>query len=101
MVSNETQSNWITCSLCGFQFDGSERGEVCRRCSILGSGGCHSVRCPRCGYEAPMPARLPSLFARITGRLSGSFMFRTQTRARDHLMDDPASDPISEKNDSA
>lgn len=43
----------IACGFCGRAFV-EDRGQmVCRSCPLTGL--CHSVRCPHCGYENPMP----------------------------------------------
>ena len=46
----------MRCSFCGYEFDVSEAQASCESCPM--AGGCHLVRCPRCGYEMPPEAKL-------------------------------------------
>jgi DNA-directed RNA polymerase subunit RPC12/RpoP len=62
-------SDRITCSFCGRPFTEEEGRTQCANCAVLGSGGCRKVRCPHCGYESPLPPRLPGLIARLWRRL--------------------------------
>jgi hypothetical protein len=60
-----------TCSMCNYQFSAEEGATACSRCALFAGGGCHKVRCPRCAYEMPAPARLPGLVAGVIERLKG------------------------------
>jgi uncharacterized protein YndB with AHSA1/START domain len=60
-----------TCALCGYRFSEQECLVTCSRCALFGAGGCHKVRCPRCGYEMPAPPRLPGLLAHFARRVIG------------------------------
>lgn len=43
----------MTCAFCSLEFSEEEaRKSACSRCGR--SGGCGMIRCPRCGYEAPV-----------------------------------------------
>lgn len=57
-----------TCAMCGYRYSAEQSEQSCARCSLVGAGGCHKVRCPRCGYEMPPPARLPRLLAKLLTR---------------------------------
>ncbi|MHB9024291.1 MAG: hypothetical protein ACYC7E_08960 [Armatimonadota bacterium] len=58
----------VTCPMCGEHFTEEASRLTCTHCSLLG-GGCRKLRCPRCGYEMPQPARLPRLLSRLAGKL--------------------------------
>ncbi len=57
------------CALCGKRFSEEECATTCSRCAMFGTGGCHKVRCPNCGYEMPAPPRLPALIAKVVKKL--------------------------------
>jgi hypothetical protein len=61
----------ITCAMCNARFSAEEGAATCARCALFAGGGCHKVRCPRCGYEMPAPARLPGVLAQVLARLTG------------------------------
>ncbi|OPZ84536.1 MAG: hypothetical protein BWY76_01802 [bacterium ADurb.Bin429] len=61
----------ITCAMCNHHFTAEEGAKSCGNCALLGAGGCHKVRCPRCGYEMPAPARLPAAIAELVAKLTG------------------------------
>ena len=46
----------MRCGFCGHEFDASDAQSSCAACPV--AGGCHMVRCPRCGYEMPPEAKL-------------------------------------------
>jgi hypothetical protein len=46
----------MRCGFCGLEFDPADSEPVCSGCPLR--AGCGKVRCPRCGYEMPPPARL-------------------------------------------
>jgi len=60
----------LTCGLCGHRFLASESAGACASCGM--AGGCHKVRCPRCGYEMAPPARLPRVLKTLLARLKGT-----------------------------
>jgi len=62
----------ITCPMCNTSFSEEESAACCTHCSLFGAGGCHMLRCPRCGYELPPPARLPKLLAKLAKTLTGT-----------------------------
>ncbi|OGU08119.1 MAG: hypothetical protein A2W29_00435 [Gemmatimonadetes bacterium RBG_16_66_8] len=43
----------IVCGFCAEAFEEDRGQPACQRCPLL--VGCHFVRCPRCGYENPLP----------------------------------------------
>ena len=53
-------SAMVACGYCGQRFREDRGQPVCRRCPL--ASGCHFVRCPRCGYENPVPPRWLSRF---------------------------------------
>ncbi|HOF88208.1 MAG TPA: hypothetical protein PLZ36_08935 [Armatimonadota bacterium] len=61
----------LTCDLCGHRFTAEEGATSCGNCALFGTGGCRKVRCPRCGYEMPAPARLPGAIADLVAKLTG------------------------------
>jgi len=62
----------ITCAFCNHRFNTEDSAETCSRCALFGAGGCHKVRCPKCGYEMPAPPRLPGLLARLFKKGKGT-----------------------------
>jgi rubredoxin len=49
----------VKCALCGLAFAEAEAKRSCRGCPM--SGGCGMLRCPNCGYEAPVESGLAKL----------------------------------------
>jgi len=43
----------MKCSMCGYEYEANRR--ECRGCIRLSH--CSMTKCPRCGYEEPMPVR--------------------------------------------
>jgi len=56
------RSNTIVCGLCAQEFPEDRGQPACRGCPL--AAGCHFVRCPRCGYENPLPPAWLSRLAR-------------------------------------
>jgi DNA-directed RNA polymerase subunit RPC12/RpoP len=63
--------DFYTCSFCGHRFAPEDSVVCCARCSLFGTGGCHKIRCPHCGYEMAPPPRLPGLIAAVVKRVTG------------------------------
>jgi rubredoxin len=42
----------MKCSLCNLEFDEKQANQECKGCMLAGS--CKKIRCPHCGYEAPV-----------------------------------------------
>ncbi len=53
----------MRCGFCGHEFDQAEAQVACRACPL--AGGCHLLRCPRCGYENPPEAKLVAWLRRL------------------------------------
>lgn len=51
MAAERAALQLMTCGFCGLVFDASAAEVACVGCPL--AGGCHLVRCPRCGYEMP------------------------------------------------
>ncbi len=49
----------MKCGFCGYEFTPAEAESACNGCPLV--PGCHLLRCPRCGYEAPPEAKLLTL----------------------------------------
>ena len=64
----------MKCPLCNYQFREEDSEVACQGCPL--AGGCHTVRCPNCGYETPKEPKLVKTFkvwrkqANGTGRKS-------------------------------
>lgn len=58
----------MRCGFCGHEFDPSDAQSSCTACPM--HGGCHLVRCPRCGYEMPPEARLIRWLRALRARLT-------------------------------
>jgi tRNA(Ile2) C34 agmatinyltransferase TiaS len=71
----------MKCGFCGYEFDPSDAQSSCGACPM--AGGCHLVRCPRCGYEMPPEARLirwlRTVRARLTQHQQGAARHRDRT----------------------
>jgi hypothetical protein len=65
----EASLEQVSCGFCGHRFTAAEGRQHCAACSLLGTGGCTSLRCPRCGYENPEE---PRWLSKLRGWLSGS-----------------------------
>lgn len=52
----------MVCGFCAREFEEDCAQPACRSCPLTGL--CHMVRCPRCGYENPVP---PRWLARLGG----------------------------------
>ena len=57
----------MRCSFCGHEFDASDAQASCGSCPM--AGGCHLVRCPRCGYEMPPEAKLVRWLRELRARV--------------------------------
>lgn len=52
--AQERTERVITCGFCGVVFQEDRGQAACRSCPLAAAtGGCHSIRCPQCGYENP------------------------------------------------
>lgn len=59
-----SDSTWLTCPLCGFQF-AADGHNACQACPL--QAGCELVCCPRCGYQLVDTGR--SILARLAASL--------------------------------
>lgn len=41
----------MKCAFCGLVYEEEQAALGCQGCGLF--GGCHLVKCPRCGYEQP------------------------------------------------
>ncbi len=53
----------MKCAFCGYEFSPAEAESACNGCPLV--PGCHLLRCPRCGYEAPPEAKLITLARKL------------------------------------
>lgn len=53
----------VSCGFCAREFREDRGQPACRACPL--SGCCHTIRCPHCGYENPVPPAWLSRFARL------------------------------------
>ena len=72
----------MKCSFCGHEFETSEAQSSCGACSM--AGGCHLIRCPRCGYEMPPEAKLIGWLRKARARLSAK---RLAAQHNKHALD--------------
>jgi hypothetical protein len=54
------------CDFCGHRFELDEAESACTSCPL--SGGCHLIRCPRCGYEMPPESKLVGWARRLSAK---------------------------------
>lgn len=54
----------MRCGFCAHEFDETEGIRGCGQC---GTGSCHQVRCPRCGYHNPLEPPLIKHVKRLFG----------------------------------
>lgn len=46
----------MKCAFCGCIYEQHQARTACQGCGLF--GGCHLVKCPRCGYEQPQEPAL-------------------------------------------
>ena len=56
----------VVCGFCAETFSEDLGQPVCRACPL--SGMCHQIRCPKCGYENPLPPAWLRALTRKTSR---------------------------------
>jgi hypothetical protein len=71
----------MKCGFCGYEFDPSAAQSSCGACPM--AGGCHLIRCPRCGYEMPPESRLVGWLRKV--RASASARRLTSQHKNDAL----------------
>jgi hypothetical protein len=77
--------NRHVCGYCGEHFAEDQGQQACASCPL--KGGCHFVRCPKCGYENPCTpewmARLRAWLGTIDARAAGHADERAPQDARE------------------
>lgn len=58
----------MKCPFCGLEFKEKEGVSACRGCPLAKS--CLLLRCPRCGYEVPLEAKLVKSFKKWRKRIN-------------------------------
>lgn len=53
----------VSCGFCAREFREDRGQPACRACPL--SGCCHTIRCPYCGYENPVPPAWLSRLSRL------------------------------------